>query len=111
MLGDSQSRREVSVQVSETQHEPGPQADVARDAGRGKRSRAAATGIIGFVVTALGRVDRALDEQPAVSGMPISTYRAYFDDAGGLVLGDVASVASVNVGRLSRSRLADTPDR
>ena len=94
--------------MSETQRAGSNEADVARDAGRGKRSRAA-TGIIGFVVTALV-VLTALQMNSLPFLMPISTYRAYFDDAGGLVPGDVVSVAGVNVGSVEQIRLADTPD-
>ncbi len=94
--------------MSETARAGSNEADVARDTGRGKRSRAA-TGVIGFVVTALV-VLTALQMNSLPFLMPISTYRAYFDDAGGLVPGDVVSVAGVNVGSVEQIRLADTPD-
>ncbi|MFT4201228.1 MAG: MCE family protein [Gordonia sp. (in: high G+C Gram-positive bacteria)] len=81
-------------------------ADVERDAARGQRSRAA-TGIIGFVVTGLVVVTALqMNSLPFLS--PVSTYKAYFDDAGGLVPGDVVSVSGVNVGSVEKISLADT---
>nr|WP_212763343.1 MCE family protein [Gordonia araii] len=83
-------------------------ADVERDTARGQRSRAA-TGIIGFLVTGLVVLTALqMDNLPFLS--PVSTYRAYFDDAGGLVPGDVVSVAGVNVGKVEGISLASTPD-
>ncbi|GED99052.1 MCE family protein [Gordonia crocea] len=83
-------------------------ADVERDAARGQRSRAA-TGVIGFVVTALV-VLTALQMNSLPFLSPVSTYDAFFDDAGGLVPGDVVSVAGVNVGSVENIRLARTAD-
>ncbi|NED66321.1 virulence factor Mce, partial [Streptomyces sp. SID10244] len=66
------------------------EADVAREDKRGGRSRAQ-IGVIGVVITALVViVAMQMDKLPYLS--PISTYKAYFDDAGGLVSGDIVTV-------------------
>ncbi len=83
-------------------------ADVERDAARGQRSRTK-TGIIGFVVTALV-VLTALQMNSLPFLSPVSTYRAFFDDAGGLVPGDVVSISGVNVGSVENIALAKTAD-
>ncbi|QKT08459.1 MCE family protein [Gordonia sp. X0973] len=91
-----------------TQRSGSNAADVERDAARGQRSRAK-TGVIGFAVIALVVVTALqMNNLPFLS--PVSTYRAYFDDAGGLIPGDVVSVAGVTVGKVERISLADTAD-
>ncbi|AZG47923.1 MCE family protein [Gordonia insulae] len=81
-------------------------ADVAREDKRGGRSRAQ-IGIIGVVITALVVVVALqMDKLPYLS--PISTYTAYFDDAGGLVSGDIVTVSGVNVGTVQAVSLANT---
>lgn len=82
------------------------EADVARERKRGGRTRAR-IGLIGIVVTAMVVVVALqMDKLPLIS--PISTYTAYFDDAGGLVSGDVVTVAGINVGTVENIKLADT---
>ncbi|MEP9395495.1 MULTISPECIES: MCE family protein [Gordonia] len=83
-------------------------ADVARENKRGGRTRRQ-IGVIGVVVTAMVVVVALqMDKLPLIS--PISTYTAYFDDAGGLVTGDVVIVAGVTVGTVEGIELADTDD-
>ncbi|QTI68753.1 MCE family protein [Gordonia polyisoprenivorans] len=82
------------------------EADVARENKRGGRTRRQ-IGLIGIVVTAMVVVVALqMDKLPLIS--PISTYTAYFDDAGGLVTGDIVTVAGVNVGTVEGIRLAST---
>ncbi|RPA56857.1 MCE family protein [Gordonia oryzae] len=82
------------------------EADVARENKRGGRTRRQ-IGVIGIVVTAMVVVVALqMDKLPLIS--PISTYTAYFDDAGGLVAGDIVTVAGVNVGTVEGIRLAST---
>lgn len=82
------------------------EADVARENKRGGRTRRQ-IGLIGIVVTAMVVVVALqMDKLPLIS--PISTYTAYFDDAGGLVTGDIVTVAGVNVGTVEGIRLASS---
>lgn len=82
------------------------EADVSREQKRGGRSRAG-IGIIGVVITALVIVVALqMDKLPYLS--PISSYTAYFDDAGGLVSGDIVTVSGVNVGTVEGVKLAST---
>ncbi|MDF3284180.1 MULTISPECIES: MCE family protein [unclassified Gordonia (in: high G+C Gram-positive bacteria)] len=82
------------------------EADVARENKRGGRTRRQ-IGLIGIVVTAMVVVVALqMDKLPLIS--PISTYTAYFDDAGGLVTGDIVTVAGVDVGTVEGIRLAST---
>ncbi len=79
---------------------------MARENKRGGRTRRQ-IGVIGIVVTAMVVVVALqMDKLPLIS--PISTYTAYFDDAGGLVAGDIVTVAGVNVGTVEGIRLAST---
>lgn len=83
-------------------------ADVARETKRGGRTRAQ-VGLIGVLVTAMVVVVALeMDKLPFLS--PISTYTAYFDDAGGLVTGDIVTVAGVTVGTVEKISLAHTDD-
>ncbi|AFA75263.1 putative virulence factor, Mce family protein [Gordonia polyisoprenivorans VH2] len=85
------------------------EADVARENKRGGRTRRQ-IGLIGIVVTAMVVVVALqMDKLPLIS--PISTYTAYFDDAGGLVTGDIVTVAGVDVGTVEGIRLASTDAR
>lgn len=85
---------------------PSGEADAARDDKRGGRSRTAA-GVIGVVVIAMVVVVALqMDKLPYLS--PISTYSADFDDAGGLVTGDLVVVSGVNVGTVEKIALAST---
>lgn len=82
------------------------EADGARETKRGGRSRAQ-VGLIGIVVTALVVVVALqMDKLPLLS--PVSTYSAYFDDAGGLVKGDVVTLAGVQVGTVESLALSRT---
>lgn len=82
------------------------EADAAREVKRGGRSRAE-VGVIGIVVVALVVITAMqMDKLPYLS--PISTYSAYFDDAGGLTKGDTVQVSGVQVGSVEGIELADT---
>lgn len=64
-------------------------------------------GLIGVVVTAMVViVAMQMDKLPYLS--PISRYTAYFDDAGGLVTGDIVTVSGVKVGTVENIVLAPT---
>lgn len=64
-------------------------------------------GLIGVVVTAMVViVAMQMDKLPYLS--PISRYTAYFDDAGGLVNGDIVTVSGVKVGTVENIALAPT---
>ncbi|MBD0021557.1 MCE family protein [Gordonia pseudamarae] len=81
-------------------------ADVARVHKRGGRGRAA-VGAIGIIVVTLVVVSAMqMDKLPYLS--PVSTYSAYFDDAGGLSNGDVVMVSGVEVGAVEGIALAKT---
>ncbi|NDK88250.1 MCE family protein [Gordonia desulfuricans] len=83
-------------------------ADVERENKRGGRTRTQ-IGVIGIVVTSMVvLVALQMDKLPYLS--PISTYTAYFDDAGGLVTGDIVTVAGINVGTVEKISLAKTDD-
>lgn len=83
------------------------EADVARTAKRGGRSRAA-VGAIGIIVVTLVVVSALqMDKLPYLK--PVSTYSAYFGDAGGLSTGDVVMVSGVEVGTVEDVKLAKTP--
>ncbi|MFT4043050.1 MAG: MCE family protein [Gordonia sp. (in: high G+C Gram-positive bacteria)] len=74
---------------------------------RGGRSRFR-IGVIGVAVIALMvTVALRIDTLPYLS--PISTYTAYFDDAGGLITGDTVTVSGVKVGTVQKIALAPTP--
>ncbi|MXP19946.1 MCE family protein [Gordonia sp. HNM0687] len=91
-----------------SQRSESTEAEVSREAKRGGRSRAG-IGIIGVVVTTLVVVvAMQMDNLPYLR--PISSYTAYFDDAGGLVTGDIVTVAGVNVGTVQNIELAPTDD-
>ena len=90
--GEHQARGEGLFTAARTESD---EADVARTTKRGGRSRAA-VGMIGIVVVTLVVVSALqMDKLPYLS--PVSTYSAYFDDAGGLSTGDVV----MEIGRAS----------
>ncbi|MGB6038493.1 MAG: MCE family protein [Gordonia sp. (in: high G+C Gram-positive bacteria)] len=66
-------------------------------------------GVIGVILTAMLVITAMqIDRLPFLS--QISSYDAYFDDAGGLVTGDVVLVSGVNVGTVQNISIADTAD-
>lgn len=82
------------------------EADAARSAKRGDRSRVQ-IGMIGVVLTSmLVIVALQMDRLPYIA--PVSIYAAYFDDAGGLQVGDSVIVAGIDVGTVEAISLADT---
>jgi phospholipid/cholesterol/gamma-HCH transport system substrate-binding protein len=70
-----------------------------------KRSKAS-VGVIGFLLTAM-LVISALNMDRLPFFTQVSTYDAYFDDAGGLVAGDVVMVAGVKVGTVENISIAE----
>lgn len=81
-------------------------ADIAREQKRGGRTRAQ-VGVIGIVIIALVVITAMqMDKLPYLSS--ISTYSAYFDDAGGLSKGDIVVVSGVQVGTVEGIELAET---
>lgn len=76
-----------------------------RGAGRSRVSM----GIIGVVLTAMVVLTALqIDRVPFLS--QITTYDAYFEDAGGLAAGDVVTVAGVHVGNVTDISLTQTDD-
>ncbi|GAA3955526.1 hypothetical protein GCM10022231_12700 [Gordonia caeni] len=76
-----------------------------RGAGRSRVSM----GVIGVVLTAMVVLSALqMDRLPFLS--QITTYDAYFEDAGGLTAGDVVTVAGVHVGNVTDISLAQTDD-
>ncbi len=66
-------------------------------------------GIVGVLITAMIVVmAMQMDRLPYLA--QVSTYDVYFDDAGGLVAGDVVMVAGVKVGAVEGISLAETKD-
>lgn len=87
-------------------HTASDDADIARDRNRGARSRGM-VGLIGVVVTAMVVVVALqMDKLPYIS--PISTYQAFFDDAGGLSEGAKVTVSGIDVGTVEKISLAAT---
>lgn len=74
----------------------------------GRRSRIS-MGVIGVALTAMVVLTALqMDRLPFLS--QISSYDVYFEDAGGLVTGDVVTVAGVHVGTVKKISLDQTPD-
>ncbi|GED99610.1 Mce family protein Mce4C [Gordonia spumicola] len=71
---------------------------------RTKRSKAS-VGVIGFLLTAM-LVISALNMDRLPFFAQVSTYDAYFEDAGGLVPGDVVMVAGIKVGAVEGISIA-----
>ncbi|GAC57885.1 Mce family protein [Gordonia hirsuta DSM 44140 = NBRC 16056] len=74
----------------------------------GPRSRVS-MGLIGATLTTMVvLIALMIDKVPYIS--QVSNYEAYFEDAGGLVVGDVVTVAGVHVGAVTAIGLAQTDD-
>ncbi|GAA4664520.1 virulence factor Mce family protein [Gordonia humi] len=75
---------------------------------RTARSKAS-VGVIGVLVTAMLVISALqMDRLPFLS--QVSTYDVYFEDAGGLVPGDVVIIAGIEVGKVEKISLAQTDD-
>lgn len=97
----SENQNPESDQTPET---PAPNKPFAR-AGRPKYQ----VGIIGALITAMVVImAMQMDRLPYLS--QISTYDAYFEDAGGLVVGDVVMIAGVSVGKVEGIALENGDD-